>query len=72
MSVTDKAVFYNDADGIGHQDDWTTANLGAPINKITADEMINSGLDDDRSITFNSESHAGPGQKSIRQLTEVN
>jgi len=71
-SVAEKDVFYNDADGVGNQEDWTRENLGAPIRKITADEMINSGLGDDKSITFNSESHAGPGEKAIRQQTNVN
>jgi Bacterial Ig domain len=71
-SVAEKDVFYNDADGVEHQEDWTFNNLGAPIRKITADEMINSGLGDDKSITFNSESHAGPGEKAIRQETNGN
>jgi hypothetical protein len=44
-----KDVFYCDFSNIAHQDHWTEANLGAPIHKITRDQM-----DRQKVVNFNS------------------
>ncbi len=65
-NVTKKNVFYCDFDSNGFQTYWNEGNLGAPIQKIRRVEMDASNL-----VTFNKESHAGPGQKAIKQRTNV-
>jgi hypothetical protein len=65
-SIHKMDVFYVDFNAVGHQKHWTEENLGAPIHKLTRDEINAEKL-----VTFNHGFAHKTDQAAIKQEANV-